>query len=78
MPRKRKSQQRANLGHLQKGAKMDIQTKYNIGDHIECEGVRYKIRSAHIYESEKKHTERYYLGDKKWITIKFEKEVIEK
>lgn len=48
---------------------MTIQTAYNIGDKISINGVEHKIISAHIYESEQKHTERYYLGDNKWITI---------
>jgi hypothetical protein len=53
---------------------MNISTKYDIGDKIEVEGVDYEIISVHLYESAEKHTERYYLGDEKWITLKFEKE----
>ena len=52
---------------------MTIQTRYNIGDKIEVEGGEYEIISVHLYESENKHTERYYLGDEKWVTLKFER-----
>lgn len=44
-------------------------TLYSIGDYIHLSGKSFKVLAVHIYLSEKKHTERYYLGDKKWITI---------
>ena len=53
---------------------MTITTKYNIGDVIELGGVKHAIVSVHLYESKDKHTERYYLGNKKWITIGKDKE----
>ena len=28
------------------------------------------ILACHLYVGESKHTERYYLGNKKWVTIK--------
>lgn len=52
---------------------MTIQTQYNIGDKIIIDGKRYKILSVHLYESNYTHTERYYLGNQKWITLKFER-----
>lgn len=48
---------------------MTILTKYNIGDKITVSNETYTILSVHLYESENKHTERYYLGNEKWITI---------
>lgn len=48
---------------------MTITTKYEIGDTIELDGQSYKIVSVHLYESEQKHTERYYLGNGLWVTL---------
>lgn len=48
---------------------MTIKTRYDIGDVVIVGGVERKIVSAHIYESDNKHTERYYLGNEEWITI---------
>ena len=48
---------------------MNISTKYNIGDRVVFQGKEYEILSMHIYESDKVHTERYYLGNSLWITI---------
>ena len=55
------------------GNEMSIITRYNIGDTIEVEGQTYKIIAIHLYQGETTHTERYYLGDEKWVTIKGEK-----
>ena len=52
---------------------MTIRTKYNIGDTIEYGGEKHKVVSVHLYESEGKHTERYYVGNHTWITIVKEK-----
>lgn len=52
---------------------MIIQTRYSIGDFIEFEGQQYEILAIHLYRSPNKHTERYYLGDEKWFTLKFER-----
>ena len=52
---------------------MTIQTKYNIGDCIMVNGEARKIVSAHIYDSEKKHTERYFIGNHEFITVIREK-----
>jgi hypothetical protein len=57
---------------------MTIQTKYNIGDFIEIEGERCEILSVHLYESPYVHTERYYLGNQTWVTLKFERSQNEK
>ena len=51
---------------------MTIHTKYSIGDFIHFRGKKYKIISVHLYESKNKHTERYYLGNQLWVTLKFE------
>ena len=48
---------------------MTIKTKYDVGDVVVVEGVERKIISVHIYESDNKHTERYYFGNREWITI---------
>ena len=48
---------------------MTINTKYNIGDKITVNGRISRILSVHLYESDNKHTERYYLGDGHWITV---------
>ena len=48
---------------------MTIETAYNIGDEIAIGGQIHKIVSIHLYESDNKHTERYYFGDGKWITV---------
>lgn len=49
---------------------MTVKTQYEIGDKLTINGERYKIRAVHIYVSNEKQTERYYLGDAKWLTIK--------
>ena len=48
---------------------MIIETKYNIEDTILLKDKTHTIKSMHIYESENKHTERYYIGNHMWITI---------
>lgn len=48
---------------------MTITTKYEIGDLINLDGQTYKILAVHLYESENKHTERYYLGNGVWVTL---------
>ena len=48
---------------------MTIHTKHEIGDKISVSGKTYSVVSIHLYESKNKHTERYYLGNEKWITI---------
>ena len=53
---------------------MTIETTYNIGDLIVAGGVEYKILAVHLYESKNKHTERYYLGNELWLTIRKEGE----
>lgn len=50
---------------------MTIRTQYDYGDTLIVDGEEMKIISAHIYVSkEGTHTERYYLGNEKWITIR--------
>lgn len=51
---------------------MTIKTLFEIGDYMEFEGGRYRVQSVHLYKSENVQTERYYLGDHRWITIKKE------
>lgn len=51
------------------GSKMRLETKYKIGDKICISDENYTIRSIHLYESKHRHTERYFLGKGKWITI---------
>ena len=48
---------------------MTIRTKYDIGDVIEIGGGKHSIVSVHLYESDNSHTERYYLGNAKWLTL---------
>ena len=48
---------------------MELKTIYNVGDTIIVDGKKETIISCHLYVSENKHTERYYLGNKKWITL---------
>lgn len=48
---------------------MTVATKYEIGDKIIVGGYEKTIISVHLYLSEKKQTERYYLGDAEWLTI---------
>ena len=48
---------------------MTVTTRYNIGDKIVVEGYERTIISVHLYLSEKKQTERYYLGDGQWLTL---------
>ena len=48
---------------------MTVTTRYNIGDKIVVEGYEKTIKSVHLYLSEQKQTERYYLGDEEWLTI---------
>lgn len=48
---------------------MTLKTLYDIGDTINVDGKKMKIVSVHLYESEEKHTERYYLGKQMWITF---------
>ena len=43
---------------------------YSIGDHITVNGIRYRIIGVHVYLSERCQTERYYLGNEQWYTIK--------
>lgn len=49
---------------------MEIKTLMNIGDNVFFEGRVHKIIGIHIYVSNEKQTERYYLGEEKWLTIK--------
>lgn len=51
---------------------MIINTMHDIGDYIPFEGKIYKIISVHVYRSENVLTERYYLGNETWCTIKIE------
>ena len=48
---------------------MTVSTKYEIGDKIIVGGYEKTIISVHLYLSEKKQTERYYLGDEQWLTL---------
>ena len=48
---------------------MKLNTCYNVGDFLEFNGKQMKIISIHLYESEFCHTERYYLGYGKRITL---------
>ena len=47
---------------------MTIKTKYNIGDKIAVDGEDRHILSVHLYVSDKKQTERYYLGNEELVT----------
>lgn len=44
---------------------MEVKTKFEIGDVL----FGKRIISVHIYKSEKKETERYYLGNAEWVTL---------
>jgi hypothetical protein len=48
---------------------MTVSTKYNIGDKLYINGETREIRGVHIYFSDNKQTERYYLGNQEWLTI---------
>ena len=50
--------------------RMTISTLYNIGDTLLIDGVYRKIVSVHCYYSDNCQTERYYLGNGLWHTIK--------
>ena len=50
---------------------MTIQTKHNFGETVG--DLKDKIRGIHIYVSENGvQTERYFLGNEQWVTIKNE------
>ena len=49
---------------------MKITTSYNIGDEIKIGCTAKKILAVHLYISDNKHTERYYLGEREWLTLK--------
>lgn len=49
---------------------MLIETKYNVGDEIKLGGVTRTILAVHLYKAEDRQTERYYLGQEEWLTIK--------
>lgn len=47
-----------------------LATTYDFGETLEVDGELRKIISVHLYISDTGTiTERYYLGDKKWLTI---------
>jgi hypothetical protein len=49
---------------------MKIETTYNLGDKITIGGCEYKILGMHLYLSERCRTERYYIGNQTWVTVK--------
>jgi hypothetical protein len=50
---------------------MTITTTYDFGDTIEVDGEQREVQAVHLYVSEAGViTERYYLGERKWHTIK--------
>lgn len=49
---------------------MTVKTRFEIGDTIMVNGETEVIISVHLYCSENVLTERYYLGNGKWHTIK--------
>lgn len=50
---------------------MTLETLYNIGDKITDEhGEEREIVGVHIWVSNHKQTERYFVGNDTWITVK--------
>ena len=50
---------------------MTVDVLYNIGDEItDMNGEKMEIKGVHIWVSDHRQTERYYLGDETWLTIK--------
>lgn len=50
---------------------MKIETLYDIGDEIiDKNGEKKEVIGVHIWVSDYKQTERYYLGNDTWLTIK--------
>jgi hypothetical protein len=53
---------------------MTISTLYNIGDKLAIDGEERTIEGVHIFVSNNVQTERYYLGDRCWVTIQVKKD----
>lgn len=56
---------------------MTVATKYEIGDKIIVGGYEKTVQSVHIYLSERRQTERYYLGNHQWLTLHIKDERVQ-